>query len=160
MTTPTQYLTFFVAGDMYAVAVLQVREIIEFAPPTRVPSTPNCILGVINLRGTVVPVVDLAIKFGAEPTEITNRTCIVIVEVDVEGDTILMGILAEAVDQVIDVSAADIDKPPSFGVRIRLDYLLGMARVESTFALILDIDRVLSTDELLAAVAAEEAVAS
>ena len=153
------YLTFNLGSDEYAVAVKQVREIIEFAPPTPVPSTPACILGVINLRGAIVPVVDLAIKFGKEPTQITNRACTVIVEVAIDGDRILMGIVAETVDQVAELGAGDIDNPPSFGIPIRIDYLLGMARAGESFALILDIDKILSTEELLAAIGEEEALA-
>jgi purine-binding chemotaxis protein CheW len=153
--TAGPYLTFNLGSELFAVAVKQVREIIEFAPPTRVPSTPACILGVLNLRGTVVPIVDLAIKFGGAPTPVTNRTCTVIVEVTIDGDRIAMGIVAESVDQVAELAADDIEKPPSFGIPVRIDYLLGMARVAETFALILDIDKILSTEELLAALEEE-----
>lgn len=151
---PVQYLTFSMADEECAVPVLRVREIIEHDTLTRIPSTPAWIRGVINLRGGVVPVVDLAAKFGLPERPVTSRTCIVIVEVGVDGQPVLAGILADAVSQVVDIASPDIEAPPSFGTGIRVDYLLGMARSGKKFALLLDIDRVLSTDELAVAQAA------
>jgi purine-binding chemotaxis protein CheW len=149
----TQYLTFCLADEQYAVSVLSVREIIEFDTITRVPSTPNWIRGVINLRGGVVPVVDLAVKLGLAERPVTKRTCIVIVEVALNGERALMGLLADAVSQVVDLPPQEIEPPPPFGTRIRVDYLLGMGRAGKKFVLLLDIDRVLSSNELLAATA-------
>jgi purine-binding chemotaxis protein CheW len=145
---PSQYLTFSMADEECAVAVLQVREIIEYDTLTRVPSTPSWIRGVINLRGGVVPVVDLAAKFGLPERPITKRTCIVIVEIGVDGQPVLAGIMADAVSQVVEIAPADIEAAPSFGTGVRVDYLLGMARSGKKFALLLDIDRLLSIDEL------------
>jgi purine-binding chemotaxis protein CheW len=146
---PSQYLTFSMADEECAVPVLRVREIIEYDTVTRVPSTPPWIRGVINLRGGVVPVVDLATKFGLPEHPVTNRTCIVIVEIGVDGQPVLAGILADAVSQVVELGSTDIEAAPSFGTGIRVDYLLGMAKSGKKFALLLDIDRVFSTDELV-----------
>lgn len=147
----TQYFTFYLAGEEYAIAVLKVKEIIEYSEITRVPRTPQFIRGVINLRGSVVPVVDLAVKFGLPESLVTKWTCIVIVEVDLEGEQTVMGIMADSVNQVIDLLPEDIEMPPSFGTRVHIDYLSGMAKTGKKFVLILDIDRVLSTNELQAA---------
>jgi purine-binding chemotaxis protein CheW len=128
-----------------------VKEIIEYQPLTRVPSTPSWIRGVVNLRGAVVPVVDLAVKFGLPERTVTKRTCLVIVELAFEGERTVMGIVVDAVSQVMSLSAADIEPTPAFGTQCRVDYLLGMAKVDKKFVLLLDMDRVLSADEILAA---------
>jgi purine-binding chemotaxis protein CheW len=146
-----QYLTFQLAGEEYALGILRVREIIQWQEVTRVPTAPAAIRGVLNLRGSVVPVVDLGVKFGIGPTEPTRRTCIVIVEVEREGGRTVMGIIADAVSQVMELGAGDIEPPPSFGTRVRMDYLQGMARMGDRFALVLDADRLLSIAELLSA---------
>lgn len=140
----TQYLTFQLAGDEYAFGILRVKEILEYDTITRVPNAPGAIRGVINLRGAVVPVVDLAIRFGLPATTVTKRTCIVIVEVRVGVDELVMGVLADAVSQVIDLAAADIEPPPPFGAKVRVDYLVGMGKLDKRFVLILDIDRLLA----------------
>jgi purine-binding chemotaxis protein CheW len=150
-TGPVQYLTFTLADEEYAVGVLQVREIIEYDAVTRVPSTPAWIRGVINLRGGVVPVVDLAVKLGLPERLATRRTCIVILEVAIEGEPLLMGVIADAVNQVVDIAPADVEPPPTFGTRIRVDFLKGMARSGRKFVLMIDVDRVLTTHEMLAA---------
>jgi purine-binding chemotaxis protein CheW len=144
-----QFLTFQVAGEEYALGVLRVREILEYGVVTRVPLTPPWIRGVFNLRGGVVPVVDLAVKFGVPRGETTPRTCIVIVEASLGGEAALMGLVADAVNQVLELRPEDIEAPPTFGTRVRIDYLLGVAKAEKRFVLLLDIDRVLSSDELL-----------
>src|SRR5687768_15597335 len=148
---PMQYLTFSLADEEYAVSVLSVREIIEYDAVTRVPSTPPWIRGVINLRGGVVPVVDLAVKLGLAERPVTRRTCIVILEVALDGEQLLMGILADAVNQVVDIAPSEVEPVPSFGTRIRVDFLKGMGRSGRKFVLMLDVDRVLTTHELLAA---------
>ncbi len=156
-TTPAidqgQYLTFFVAGEEYAIGILRVKEILEYQTVTRVPTTPAWIRGVINLRGSVVPVVDLAVKLGLPESAITRRTCVVIVELVLDGEPAIMGVVADVVSQVVDLGPADIEAPPAFGTRIRVDCLQGMAKAGAKFVLILDVDRVLSTSELLAAAA-------
>ena len=148
---PAQYLTFTLAGDEYAAGILQVKEIIEYQPPTRVPQTPASIRGVINLRGKVIPVIDLAVRFGLPPLQPGKRTCIVVVEAKLEGEPAVMGLLADAVNEVIDLMAGDIEPPPPFGTRVRVDYLVGMGKIGQKFVLLLDIDRVLSADDLLSA---------
>jgi purine-binding chemotaxis protein CheW len=153
---PQQYLTFFTAGEEYAVGILKVKEIVEYSSVTAVPNMPAWILGVTNLRGSVVPVVDLAAKFGLPPSTITKFSCIVIIEVSYEGDMLIMGVLSDSVNQVIDYAADDIEEPPPFGTRVKLQYLLGMGRSGKKFCLILDIDKVLSTDELLAVTESSE----
>lgn len=146
-----QYLTFLVAGDEYAVGILQVREIIQYPTVTRVPRTPAWVRGAINLRGTVVPVVDLAVKFGLPPSDLGRSACIVLAEVKVDGEPMVMGMIADAVRQVVDLPAGSVQPPPSFGTRVKLDYLQGMGRVDERMVLLLDVDRVLSADELVAA---------
>jgi len=146
-----QYLTFFLAGEEYAIGILRVKEILEYDTLTPVPQTPPSIRGVINLRGSVVPVVDLGAKFGLPPSPLTKRTCIVIVEVLLEGAPTVMGILADAVSQVMDFAPGDIEAPPVFGTAIRVDYLQGMGKVGKKFVLILDVDQVLAVPELRAA---------
>jgi purine-binding chemotaxis protein CheW len=147
-----QALTFFVAGQEYAIGILSVKEIIEYETPTRVPSSPACVAGVINLRGTVVPVIDLALRFQLPPSPVTSRTCVVIVEVTIDRQTTVMGVLADAVNAVIDLTRCEIDEPPQFGTHVRADFLLGMIRTGSKFVLLLDIERTLaSVDAPLAA---------
>ena len=151
-----QYLTFSLAGGEYAIAVLRVREIIEHETVTRVPSTPAFVRGVINLRGSVVAVVDLARKFGLPESPVTKRTCIVIVEVESENGRMVMGVIADAVNQVVEFRPEEIEAPPSFGTPVRVDYLRGLGKLGSEFVLILDTDRVLSSGELSAVAAAPE----
>lgn len=147
----SQYLTFHIAEEEYAIGILRVREIIQFDSATRVPKTPPWILGVINLRGSVVPVVDLAVKFGLPATSVTSSTCIVITEVLMGGEQTVMGLLADAVSQVVELGADQIDPAPPFGAKVHADYLQGMGRTGSRLILMLDVDKVLSTDELTAA---------
>jgi len=144
-----QYLTFMIGGEEYAVNLLKVREIIEYDIVTEVPQTPDWVRGVINLRGNVVPVIDLAVKFGLAPSVAGKLTCIVITEVQCEGEATVMGVMADSVRQVIDLKPQEIEEPPTFGTRVKVDYLLGMGRSGKKFCLILDTEKVLSTDELL-----------
>lgn len=148
-TVQQQYLTFFLADEEYAVNIQKVKEIIEYSSVTKVPKVPRWIRGVINLRGNVVPVVDLAVRFGLDERPATKTTCIVIVEVQQDSENTVMGVIADAVNQVIDLNADDIEQPPAFGTRVRLEYLAGMGKLGKKFALILNIDRVLSAAELL-----------
>ncbi|HKV77968.1 MAG TPA: chemotaxis protein CheW [Candidatus Sulfotelmatobacter sp.] len=144
-----QYLTFMIAGEEYAVSLLKVKEIIEYDVVTEIPKTPQWVRGVINLRGNVVPVIDLAVKFGLAPSIAGKLTCIVITEVECEEEATVMGVMADSVRQVIDLKPEDIEVPPSFGTRVKVDYLLGMARSGKKFCLLLDTEKVLSTEELL-----------
>jgi len=145
-----QYLTFLTAGEEYAIGIVKVREIIEYEAVTTVPNTPTWIRGVTNLRGRVVPVVDLAVKFGLPASRLSKFSCVIIAEVIFQGENLTMGVLADSVCQVVELSADQIEPPPPFGTRVKTEYLLGMGAMGKKFCLILDIDKVLSTDELLA----------
>ena len=144
-----QYLTFFLADEEYAINIQRVKEIIEYTTVTKVPKVPEWIRGVINLRGNVVPVVDLTVRFGLEERPVTKTTCIVIVEVEQDSERTVMGVISDAVNQVIDLAPRDIEEPPAFGTGVRLEYLFGMGKLGKKFALILNIDSVLSNTELL-----------
>jgi purine-binding chemotaxis protein CheW len=143
-----QHLTFFIGREEYAVGILRVREIIEYTDVTRVPGVPAHIRGVINLRGSVVPVVDLGAKFGADHAVATRTSCIVIVETQLDGQMLVAGVLADSVSQVIDVSSEEIEPPPPFGTGVRVDFLTGMGKLDGRLVLVLDIDRVLSPVEI------------
>jgi purine-binding chemotaxis protein CheW len=145
-----QYLTFFTAGEEYAIGIVKVSEIVEYETVTTVPNTPIWIHGVTNLRGRVIPVVDLAVKFGMPASRISKFSCIIVTEVMFQGEKLTMGVLADAVSQVIELSADEIEQTPPFGTRVKTEYLLGMGALGKKFCLILDIDKVLSADELLA----------
>ena len=145
-----QYLTFLTAGEEYAISIVKVREIIEYEAVTTVPNTPPWISGVTNLRGRVIPVVDLAVKFGLPASRISKFSCVIIADVMFQGENLTMGVLADSVSQVIDLSADEIEKTPPFGTRVKTEYLLGMGAMGKKFCLILDIDKVLSADEMLA----------
>jgi len=145
-----QYLTFYTAGEEYAVNIGKVKEIVKYEAVTVVPNTPPWISGVTNLRGTVVPVVDLAVKFGLTPSGVSKLSCIIITEVVFQGETLTMGVLADSVSQVIELTEDDIEETPPFGTRVKTEYLLGMGPLGKKFCLILDIDKVLSADEVLA----------
>lgn len=144
-----QVLTFHIGGDTYAIDILRVREIVEYQTVTRVPTAPVWIRGVVNLRGNVVPALDLAVKLGLPGAPVGRRTCIVLVEVELQGEETVLGIIADAVDQVVDLTPDDVEPPPSFGARVHSDYLLGMAKLGARLALLLDIDRILTSDEML-----------
>jgi chemotaxis signal transduction protein len=142
-----QFLTFSVADEEYGISVLRVREILEYDTVTKVPRTPDFIRGVINLRGRVVPVVDLAVRFGLPASAATKRSCVVIVEIDLHGEPLVIGLLTDAVNQVIELGPEEIEAPPSFGARVDVAYLKGMGRAGKRFVLLLEIDRVLSAGE-------------
>jgi len=154
-TGEQQYLTFAIGEEEFAVPVLRVREIVTYGPVTRVPSAPPWIRGVVNLRGGVVPVVDLGTKFGLPAVATSRRTCIVVIEVALAGEQTAMGVVADAVQEVTALPPADVEPPPPFGSKIRIEFLVGLYRTERGFLQLLDIDKVLSTDELLAATSLE-----
>jgi purine-binding chemotaxis protein CheW len=143
-----QYLTFTLGSEMFAVGILNVKEIIEYGNLTEIPMMPTFIRGVINLRGAVVPVVDLAARFGGHTSEVQRRTCVVIVEVTQEDAKHDIGIMVDAVSEVLEIGVKDIEPPPSFGAKIRADFIAGMGKVAGKFVIILQIDRVLSVDEM------------
>jgi len=143
-----QYLTFLLGGEMYAIKILNVKEIIEYGQLTEIPMMPAFIRGVINLRGAVVPVIDLAARFGEPPTQVARRTCIVIVEItdkDLHQD---IGIMVDAVSEVLEIARSDIEPPPAFGAKIRTDFIDGMGKVAGKFVILLNIHKVLSIDEM------------
>jgi purine-binding chemotaxis protein CheW len=149
--TPQQYLTFSLSGEVFALGILNVKEIIEFGNVTEIPMMPNFIRGVINLRGSVVPVIDLAARFGGQSTRVARRTCIVIVEIigGDNGETKQdLGVIVDAVNEVLEIPRAEIEPPPSFGAKIRADFIQGMGKVEGRFVIILNVERVLSTEEI------------
>jgi chemotaxis signal transduction protein len=142
-----QYLSFMIRGTDYGLPILTVKEILQHEQPTPVPGAPSSIRGVINVRGAVVPVVDLAVKFGRGETVATNRTCILVVEPRVAGERLTVGVLADAVNEVLDLPSDSIEPPPAFGTNVKLDYLTGMGKVGKGFVLLLDVDRVVSASE-------------
>jgi purine-binding chemotaxis protein CheW len=157
-TEQTQFLTFLMAEELYAVSILRVREIIEYDTVTRVPNMPASIRGVINLRGAVVPVIDLAVSFGLRDSRVTKRTCVIIAEIEVSGERLVMGLMADSVNQVIDLPPADIEPPPAFGTRVRVDFLKGLGKIGKKFVLILDLDRALIATDLLSVAEARNVV--
>jgi len=139
-----KYLTFALGGEEYGIGILKVKEIIGLLPITPVPKTPAHMRGVINLRGKVIPVVDLRLKFGMERGESSDRTCIVVVEIATENGKISIGIVVDSVSEVINIRAADIEDTPSFGAKLDTAYILGMAKSGQGVKILLDIDKVLS----------------
>lgn len=143
-----QYLTFSLGKEMFAIGILNIKEILEYGSLTTVPMMPEFIRGVINLRGAVVPVVDLAARFGGRPSDITKRTCIVIIEVASGEERQDIGVVVDAVSEVLEIPATEIEPPPAFGAKIRADFIAGMGKVDGKFVILLDVDQVLSTEEL------------
>ena len=146
-----QFLTFHLGEEMFAIGILSIREIIEYTTPTAVPMMPPTVRGVINLRGAVVPVIDLASRFGGKRSEISRRTCIVIVEVKVGDECQDMGVVVDAVNAVLEIPRSDIEPAPAFGSKIRTDFIEGMGKVNGNFVILLNVSQVLSVDELGAA---------
>ena len=146
----TQYLTFTLADEVFAVDVARVREILEMPSITKVPQVPDFMRGVINLRGCVVPVIDLRLKFGMEATAQTVNTCIIVVEVDMDGENIVLGALADSVQEVIEMEPSQIEAAPHIGTHLNTEFIKGMGKHDSRFVMILDIDKVFSGAELAA----------
>jgi purine-binding chemotaxis protein CheW len=143
-----QYLTFTLKGDMFAIGILHIKEILEYGQLTPVPMMPAFIRGVINLRGSVVPVVDLAARFGGTPSKVVKRTCIVILEVETDEGLQDIGVVVDAVSAVIEIADSDIEPAPVFGAKIRADFIQGMGKIDGKFVIILQVNKVLSVDEL------------
>jgi purine-binding chemotaxis protein CheW len=150
ITETRQYLTFKLGDEVYATDVSKVREVLDFTAVTKIPRTPDFMSGVINLRGNVVPVVDLRLCFEMSKTEKTVNTCIVVVEMLLEGESTVIGALADSVEEVIDLEPDQIQPAPKMGTQIRTDFIKGMGKRDSQFIMILDIDRVFSAEELSA----------
>ncbi|CAK0756703.1 purine-binding chemotaxis protein CheW [Gammaproteobacteria bacterium] len=147
-----QHLTFTLGKETFAVGILAIKEILRYGAPTEVPMTHPCLVGVINLRGRVVPVIDLAVRLGREPVHVGRRTCIVIIEVTNCNDSgaLEMGLVVDTVRAVVDIPTISVDPPPAFGVRLHPDYMIGVTRQDGLFVVILDLNRILAMEELAA----------
>ena len=152
-----QYLTFMLGTEMFAIGILGIKEIIEYGNLTVVPMMPAFVRGVINLRGAVVPVVDLSARFGRPNSTITRRSCVVIIEANTaDGQSQDIGLLVDTVSAVMDIPASQIEPPPSFGAKIRADFISGMAKVDGKFVIVLEVDQVLSIDEMSSLAAVDQ----
>lgn len=143
-----QYLTFRLGSESYSIDVHQVREVLDDTEVTRVPQTPDFMLGVINLRGSVVPVVDLRQRFGMAAAELTRDSCVIVMEIAIEGEKAVVGALVDAVEEVLDIHADAIEPPPRLGSRVNIEFLRGMGKRGEGFVMILDIDRIFSAEEV------------
>ncbi|MBU2549663.1 MAG: chemotaxis protein CheW [Proteobacteria bacterium] len=159
LTEPTKFVTFRLDRELYALSIDQVREVLDFTDMTKVPRMPEFMRGVINLRGSVVPVVDLRLKFGIEPTPRTVETRIIIVEITVDGESTILGALADSVSEVIELEPDQIGPAPRIGTRLRTEFIRGMGRKDDEFIIILNVDQVFSTDELAVVQAVEQSAA-
>ena len=148
ITETRQYLTFQLGEEIFGVDVAHVREILEFTTVTKVPRTPEYMRGVINLRGSVVPVLDMRLKFGMSITEKTVNTCIIVVEISFDGETTIIGALVDSVQEVFELEAEQIEPAPKIGIRLKTEFIKGMGKRDDHFIIILDIDRVFTTEEL------------
>ncbi len=143
-----QYLTFSLSGETFGMNILTIKEIIEYGQLTEVPMMPAFIQGVINLRGSVVPVINLAVRFGKAEVPVGKRTCIVIIEAGTEEEPQDIGVVVDTVNAVLEIAAADIEPPPSFGARMRTEFIAGMAKVDQRFVILVNVQRVLSIDDM------------
>jgi purine-binding chemotaxis protein CheW len=143
-----QYLTFTVTGVSFGIAISSIKEIIEYRTPTEVPKMLGYMRGLINMRGRVVPVIDLAVRFGRSKVEPTRRTCIVILDMQQKQEQHDIGVVADAVSAVVEIADADVEPAPSFGSHLRTDFISGMGKIGDEFVILLDIDKVLSVEEL------------
>jgi purine-binding chemotaxis protein CheW len=144
---PSQYLTFTLGSEVFAIGILAIKEIIEYSSLTTVPMMPAYVRGVINLRGAVVPVLDLAVRFGKPASPVSKRTCIVIIEISTAGERQDVGVVVDAVDSVLDIPPEQIEPPPVFGARISTDFIQGMGKVNGRFVILLDVNCVLAPEE-------------
>lgn len=145
-----KYLTFNMGREVYGIEILKVQEIIGMMTVTRVPKTPEFVRGVVNLRGKVIPVIDLRLKFELEPREDTDRTCIIVVQVNLIGASVVMGLIVDEVSEVLNVLAEQIEASPTFGGKVETDFILGMGKVGQKVVMLLDVDKVLASNELVA----------
>ncbi len=143
-----KYLTFSMADEEYGIGILKIKEIIGMMPITTVPQAPEFVKGVVNLRGKVIPVIDLRLRFGIDAIDYTERTCIIVVEIEGTAGTVQIGIVVDSVSEVLNIKGEDVEDTPTFGTSLKTDYILGMAKMEGGVKILLDIDRVLSQDEV------------
>lgn len=155
-----QYLTFRLGDELFGVDVSKAREVLDYSEVTHVPQMPDYMLGVINLRGSVVPVINLRNKFGMADSDQTIDTCIIVIEVDIDGDIIVIGTLADAVQEVLDLHASQIEPPPRLGTKLNTEFIKGMGNIDDQFLIILDIDRVFTAEELAVIENREQEVAA
>ncbi len=149
-TREGKYLTFNLADEEYGIGILKVKEIIGMITITAVPQTPSHVKGVINLRGKVIPVIDLRLKFGLPAMDYTERTCIIVMEISKDDGHILIGILVDSVSEVLNIKGADIEDTPNFGTNLNTDYIMGMAKAGGKIKILLDIDKVMNADDVAA----------
>lgn len=142
-----KYLTFSLAKEEYGISILQIKEIIGMMRITDVPQTPEFVKGVINLRGKVIPIIDLRLRFGLEEIDYTERTCIIVVEINTRSSMVQIGIVVDSVSEVLNIKQEEIEETPTFGAKMNTEYILGMANIEGGVKILLNIDHVLSTDE-------------
>ena len=143
-----KYLTFSLDNEEYGISIIKIKEIIGMMPITSVPQTPDFVKGVINLRGKVIPVADLRLRFGMKSMEYTERTCIIVVEIEGPTGMVMIGTVVDAVSEVLNIKAEEMEETPTFGTKLNTDYILGMAKIEGGVKILLDIDQVLSNEEL------------
>ncbi|MDY6946726.1 MAG: chemotaxis protein CheW [Pseudomonadota bacterium] len=143
-----QYLTFMLGRETFALGILSIKEILEYTAPTEIPMMPAFIRGVVNLRGAAVPVVDLCARFGRPSAAVTKKTCVVIVETQLEEESHIIGVVVDAVNEVLEIPNSDIEPAPSFGASIRTDFIQGMGKVRGKFVIVLDVNRVLCIEEM------------
>jgi purine-binding chemotaxis protein CheW len=148
ITETMQYLTFQLAEEVFALEISKVREVLDHTTVTKIPRTPDFVLGVINLRGSVVPVVDMRLKFGMSKTETTVNTRIIIMEIEIDGENTVLGALVDSVEEVMDIDPDHIEEPPRIGTRLKSDFMKGMGKRDNTFIIILNMDRLFAFDEL------------
>lgn len=158
-TEARQYLTFRLEDEVFALDISKVREVLDFTSVTKVPQTPDFMRGVINLRGNVVPVVDLRLKFGMPMTEKTVNTCVIIAEVALDGETVQLGAMADSVQEVLDLESEQIEPPPKLGTKLNTEFIRGMGKHNDQFIIILDLDRVFSSWDLVSLQGMEERAA-
>ncbi len=143
-----KYLTFVLNEEEYGIGILKIKEIIGMMPITTVPQTPDFVKGVINLRGKVIPIVDLRARFGMDTIDYTERTCIIVVEIEGPAGMMMIGIVVDAVSEVLNIKGEHIEDTPTFGTKLNTDYILGMAKIEGGVKILLDIDQVLSAEDI------------
>ena len=151
-----KYLTFYLAGEEYGIGILKIKEIIGMLPITSVPQTPEYVKGVVNLRGKVVPVMDLRVRFGIADIEYTDRTCIIVVEIAGQDGTVMVGIVVDSVSEVVNIKVDEIQETPNFGIELDTDYILGLAKMEGNVKILLEIERVLGSEDVTAIYEAAE----
>ncbi len=147
-TVTGQYLSFKLDDEVFALGIFKVREVLDFAKVTKVPQTPEFMLGVINVRGNAVPVMDLRLKFGMTKAETTVNSCIIIMEIEIDGETTVIGALADSVQEVLDLDSDQIEPPPKIGTKLKTKFIEGIGKRDGQFIIILDIDKIFSADEL------------